>query len=370
MDAVIFNGPWKIDVEKRPRPTLKDPTDAIVKVATAGICGSELHMYRGHQKTATGHIMGHEFVGYIQDKGSEVHNFKVGQKVVCTFSPACLSCWFCRHGYSNRCPMGQAPFGTQGLAGGQAEYVRVPFADGTLHPAPEYVDDDLLIMMCDIFPTGYYGAMRAVEYFRTPGMENGNGTYHLDNQSGLLKTQNLADAVFVCLGCGPVGLCAILTARSKGVRTIYVVDSVDDRLDQAAKLGGIPLKLGRDDVKEMVMNVTEGRGADAVVEVVGNKPALRSAFDLLRPCGVLSSIGFHQGDLPFTALECYQKNLNINLGRAPVQAVFNEALEIVVANKEKLSSMITHRLPMSKAAYGYEIFEKQLARKVILKPGE
>ncbi|KIX04245.1 uncharacterized protein Z518_07799 [Rhinocladiella mackenziei CBS 650.93] len=348
MDAVIFNGPWKIDVEKRPKPTLSDPTDAIVKVTFAGICGSELHMYRGHQKTATGHIMGHEFVGYIEEIGSEVYNFKVGQKVVCTFSPVCMSCWFCQHGYSNRCPKGLAPFGTQGLAGGQAEYVRVPFADGTLKSAPDNLDDELLIMMCDIFPTGYYGAMRAIECFRSPDQTN--------------------DAIFVCLGCGPVGLCAILTARSKGVRTIYAVDSVDDRLDQAAKLGGIPLNLGRDDIQATVMDATHGRGADAVVEVVGNNTALRSAFDLLRPCGVLSSIGFHQGDLPFTALESYQKNLNINLGRAPVRTVFDEALEVVIANREKLASMVTHCLPLAEAAHGYEIFEKQLARKVILEP--
>ncbi|KEF56200.1 uncharacterized protein A1O9_07781 [Exophiala aquamarina CBS 119918] len=349
MNAVIFNGPRKIDIEKRPKPALIDPADAIVKVTSAGICGSELHMYRGHQKTATGHIMGHEFVGFIEEVGSEVQNFNVGQKVVCTFSPVCMSCWFCQHGYSNRCPEGLAPFGSQGLAGGQAEYVRVPLADGTLKSTPDGIDDELLIMMCDIFPTGYYGAMRAIECFRSADLANAN-------------------AVFVCLGCGPVGLCAILTARSKGVRTIYVVDSIDDRLDQAAKLGGLPLKLGRDDVQARILDATQGRGADAVIEVVGNNAALRSAFDLLRPCGVLSSIGFHQGDLPFTALECYQKNLNINFGRAPVRTVFNEAMEVVAANKEKLASMVTHRLPLSEAAHGYEIFERQLARKVILKP--
>ncbi|KAI1610531.1 chaperonin 10-like protein [Exophiala viscosa] len=371
MDAVIFNGPFKIDVEKRPKPTLLEPTDAIVKVTVAGVCGSELHMYRGHQKTATGHIMGHEFVGYVEEIGLSVTNYKIGQKVVCTFSPVCLSCFFCKNGYTNRCPVGTAPFGTQGLAGGQADYVRVPYADGTLQPAPETVPEDLLIMMSDIFPTGYYGAMRAIEYFAPTSSSSGE----LNGDSGThaalsLKMQTLDKAIFVCLGCGPVGLCAILTARSKGVRTIYVVDSVDDRLEQAAKLGGIPLKLGRDDIPAIIKEATGGRGADAVIEVVGNTTAMRSAFDLLRPAGVLSSLGFHQGDLPFTALDCYQKNLNINLGRAPVRTVYDEALEVVVANKDKLSGMITHRLPLSQAAHGYDIFEKQQARKVILIPGQ
>jgi threonine dehydrogenase-like Zn-dependent dehydrogenase len=185
----------------------------------------------------------------------------------------------------------------------------VPFADGTLRATPENVEDDLLIMMCDIFPTGYYGAMRAIEFFRSPDLANGSDAYSLEIQSRLSRSQSLTEAVFVCLGCGPVGLCAILTARSKGVRTIYVVDSVDDRLEQAANMGGIPLKLGQDDIAETINNATDGRGADAIIEVVGSKSALRSAFDMLRPCGILSSIGFHQGDLPFTALECYQKNL-------------------------------------------------------------
>lgn len=220
-----------------------------------------------------------------------------------------MSCWFCRHGYTNRCIKGTA-FGTQQLEGGQADYVRVPFADGTLRTTPRSISDDLLVMMCDIFPTGYYGASRAIQGFSeasSDGYSNGDNATLSTNPD--FKSQSLTDAVFVCLGCGPVGLCAILTARSKGVRIIYVVDSVDDRLQQAEKMGGIPLKLGRDDIKTTILQATDGRGADAVIEVVGNQAALRSAFDLLRPCGVLSSIGFHQGDLPFSALESYQKNL-------------------------------------------------------------
>jgi threonine dehydrogenase-like Zn-dependent dehydrogenase len=310
MDAVVFSGPWKIETKPRPKPIVAEPTDAIVKVSMAGVCGSELHMYRGHQETETGHIMGHEFTGTIEAIGSDVKHFHVGQRVVTTFSVVCMSCWFCKHGLTNRCIHGAA-FGTQKLAGGQSEYIRVPFADGTLHHLPEFVEDELAIMMCDIFPTGYYGASRAIDAFSnsdptTSAYEGGNG---ISEQGVQFISQSLRDAVFVCLGCGPVGLCAILTARSKGVKTIYVVDSVDDRLEEASKMGGIPLKLGRDDVHAVVLAATDGRGADAVIEVVGNKAAMRSAFDLLRPCGVLSSIGFHQGDLPFTALEAYQKNL-------------------------------------------------------------
>jgi len=224
-----------------------------------------------------------------------------------------LSCWFCQYGYTNRCARSLA-LGTQQLDGGQAEYVRVPYADGTLKRIPEGVDEELMIMMSDIFPTGYYGAMRAVSSFQQPP-KTGIRPFGLASQQervpvgSAFPQQPISDAVYVCLGCGPVGLCAILTAHAKGVRTIFAVDSVDDRLAEAAKLGAIPLKLGTDDIPAMVLKATDGRGADAVIEVVGNKAALRSAFDLLRPCGTLSSLGFNQDELPFTALECYSKNL-------------------------------------------------------------
>jgi len=293
------------------------------------------------------------------------------------------TCWFCKHGLGNRCTRSLA-FGTQQLDGGQAEYVRVPYADGTLQHAPARLDDRLLIMMCDIFPTGYYGAIRAIEFVQRPLV--GPPTSAPPRAGGFVP-QSLDEAVFVCLGCGPVGICALLTARSKGVRTIFAVDAVDERLAEAESMGGIPLKLGRDDIPKAVMESTDGRGADGVIEVVGNKAALRSAFDLVRQCGVLSSIGFHQGELPFTAFESYQKNITyvdillademalsdkntqyrVNFGRAPISTLFPEALECLEENKEKVASFVSHELPLSEAVHGYDIFEKYQARKVVFK---
>lgn len=199
------------------------------------------------------------------------------------------------------------------LDGGQSEYVRVPFADSTLEFIPEEVSDEMMIMMCDIFPTGYYGAMKAI----TKLMRNNEtadsivgGTLHAPSAlRPEFKKVTLDEAVLVVLGCGPVGLCAVLTAKVLGAGTVYAVDSVEDRLEEARKMGALPLKLGSDDVLAIVKEKTEGRGADAVVEVVGNKSAMRLAIDLVRACGVVSSIGFHQGELPFTAFEAYSKNL-------------------------------------------------------------
>jgi threonine dehydrogenase-like Zn-dependent dehydrogenase len=187
------------------------------------------------------------------------------------------------------------------LDGGQAEFVRVPYANGTLKPLPTELDASLGIMMSDILPTGYYGTMRALDgYLQSRFVGQSTSAQRDDDTAGM---------TMVCIGCGPVGLCAILTARHKGVARIYAIDSIQDRLEKAKCFGAIPLKLGQDDIQGTIMAETDGRGADAVVELVGNTAALRSAFDMLRPSGTLSSIGFHQGDLPFTALECYQKNL-------------------------------------------------------------
>ncbi|CAG8420921.1 unnamed protein product [Penicillium salamii] len=381
MKAAVFRGPFDIGIEERAKPRIKDASDAIVRVKLAGVCGSELHMYRGHQETAAGHIMliltsmkGHEFTGVVQETGTEVTLFHEGDEIVSIFSTVCLKCWFCLQGLTNRCVNGSA-FGTQLLDGGQAEYVRVPFADGTLQHVPGNLDSRLLIMMCDIFPTGYYGALRAIEGLLTqytsrltsfPPSEQIGRNYQDKGYTSINSTEKLQQSTIVVLGCGPVGICAIAAARSKGVETVFAIDSVQDRLAEATSFGAIPIMLGRDDVQARVMEKTDGRGADAVVEVVGNKTALRSAFDLLRPCGILSSVGFHQGELPFTALECYQKNITVNFGRVPVRTVFEDSLQCLADNQENLQSYISHEFSLDDVAEGYEVFEERKARKVIL----
>jgi len=174
--------------------------------------------------------------------------------------------------------------------------------------APPDIDDELLIMMSDIFPTGYYGAMRALSQFAMPSPSAGPWQQR-DNEGVVIQKQTLESAVVVCFGCGIVGLCAIMTTVVKGAGTVFCVDSVEDRLEEAKRMGGIPLRLGVDNIREAVMKATDGRGADAVVESVGNEAALRSAFEILRPCGTLSSVGFHQAEMPFTALQGYQRNI-------------------------------------------------------------
>lgn len=341
MKSVVFNGPRNVSVELRPIPTIQAPTDAIIKVAYTALCGSELHVYRGHQKSPTGFIMGHEFTGQIVELGSEVKDFKVGDKVVSPFTCSCLDCFYCKKGASSRCAHSLL-FGSQGLDGAQAEYVRVPLADGTLLLAPSSVDEKKLVLMADIFPTGFFAASNVLKD---------------------LSEEDRKSSVNVVIGCGPVGLCAIVAAKSM-VRTVYAIDSVPERLEEAKKLGAIPLNL-KDDPIKVIKDVTEGRGADNVMEIVGLSPALRLAFDIVRPWGRISSVGVHNAEIPFSGNEAYGKNVTIQFGRCPVRSIFPEALELLKKVHTQLDCLSGHIMKLDDAVQAYDDFDKQKVQKII-----
>ncbi|RBA13094.1 hypothetical protein FPRO05_13737 [Fusarium proliferatum] len=294
MKAVVFDGLYKISVQDRPVPQIRDERDIIIKVHAAGLCGSELHIYRGHQPSDTGFIMGHEFTGTVVQIGSAVKTINIGDKVVAPFTASCGNCFFCNNGCSARCVESQL-FGCETLDGGQAEYVRIPMADGTAVKAPGTISDQALLLMADIFPTGFYG-------------------------------------------CGPVGLCAILAATHFKPRYLFAIDSVDSRLEQARKLGAEPLNFETDraGLETRIKEVTEGRGADMVVEVVGQSPALRTAFDIVRPFGAISSIGVHNREIPWTGDDAYTKNIRVQMGRCPVRSVFDEALKLLERKQDQI----------------------------------
>ncbi|CAK7264528.1 hypothetical protein SEPCBS57363_001118 [Sporothrix epigloea] len=278
MKAVIFDGPGKISLQDRPVPQLQNDHDVIVKVEATALCGSELHVFRGHQPSGTGFIMGHEFVGTVAEAGSAVKTVQVGDKIVSPFTVSCNECFYCKNGMSSRCTESLL-FGSSKLDGAQAEFVRVPYADGTIVKAPANVNNNALVLMADIFPTGYFGARNAFDL--------------------LAPSIKASDAVVVVVGCGPVGLCAIVAALEYKPKRIFAVDSVASRLDLAASLGAEPLNFvaDKEGMMRIVQEATEGRGADAVIEVVGLSPALRTAFDLIRPFGVISSIGVHNAEV-------------------------------------------------------------------------
>ncbi|QPC78720.1 hypothetical protein HYE68_009472 [Fusarium pseudograminearum] len=345
MKAVVFDGLYKISVQDRPVPQIRDGRDIIVKVHAAGLCGSELHIYRGHQPSGTGFIMGHEFTGTVVQVGSDVKTINIGDKVVAPFTASCGNCFFCNNGCSARCVESQL-FGCESLDGGQAEYVRIPMADGTAVKAPETISDEALLLMADIFPTGFYGVKSAME---------------------LVPSQNIQEATLVVVGCGPVGLCAILAATHFKPHHLFAIDSVESRLEQARKLGAEPLNFETDraGLEARIREVTEGRGADMVVEVVGQAPALRTAFDIVRPFGAISSIGVHNKEIPWTGDDAYTKNIRVQMGRCPVRSVFNEALHLLEQKQDKIGFLFDHKMPLAQAPEGYTLFEQRKTQKVV-----
>lgn len=244
--------------------------------------------------------MGHEFTGEVAEVGPEVREFQIGDRVVSPFTVSCGKCFYCTRGFSSRCARGQL-FGTAVLDGGQAEYVRVPLADSTLFHAPSAIDEKKLVLMADIFPTGYFAASNA---FRA-----------LDGDA-------VCNSTVLLFGCGPVGICALVSALDYQPKHLIAIDSVPSRLELARSLGAEAWNFQKDEqgLRERVKDLTDGRGADVVIEVVGHSSALRMGFEMLRPWGQMSSVGVHNGEIPWTGNEAYGKNLRLQMGRCPVRS--------------------------------------------------
>lgn len=250
--------------------------------------------------------MGHEFVGEIAEKGPEIAKFEIGDLVVSPFTISCGTCFYCAQGYSSRCAEGKL-FGSSALDGGQAEYVRVPLADATLTAAPPSMDPRKLVLMADIFPTGYFAASNALS---------------------ALEKSVIQNSTVLVLGCGPVGICALVSALEYKPKHVLAIDGVQSRLDLAQSLGAEPWNFMNqaDDLTARVKGLTDGRGADIVIEVVGLRSALRLGFDLLRPWGIISSVGVHNEDIPWTGKEAYGKNIRVQMGRCPVRCEFRSPM--------------------------------------------
>lgn len=244
--------------------------------------------------------MGHEFTGEVFKVGSQVKSLQPGDFIVSPFTISCGDCYYCLNGLSSRCEQCKL-FGTAALEGGQAEYVRIPLADSTAVKAPRGIDQSKLCLMADIFPTGYFAAFNALQQ---------------------LGEDQARDSVVVLFGCGPVGLCALIAALEYKPKALIAVDRIEERLEMAQSLGAEPWNYLHNEkgLRQRVLELTSGRGADVVIEVVGHSSALKMGFDLLRPWGRMSSVGVHNGPIPWTGNEAYGKNLSIQMGRCPVKS--------------------------------------------------
>jgi threonine dehydrogenase-like Zn-dependent dehydrogenase len=348
MHALTFHGKQTIQFESIAEPELVHDTDVIVKVKLCAICGSDLHVYHEHEKGLDHRTaMGHEFAGEIVDKGSGVKKFKIGTKVMSPFSTSCGNCFFCKKGLTSRCIHNQL-FGwvqnQKGLQGGQAEYVRVPLADSTLLPVPDGLTWEQALLLGDIIPTGFFCAQQA--------NIQPNETY-------------------VVIGCGPVGLMAVVGAIQLGAEKIYAVDTLPERLSMAEKFGAIAIDSKHKDAITSIKEATQGRGADAVLEAVGNSVTGKLAYDLVRPGGIISMVGVCTDQhMPFSPVDAYNKNLTFRVGRCPARHLMDHLIPIVQANKHPYTSIITHRMTLDPGVQGYDLFanKKENCLKIILQP--
>jgi threonine dehydrogenase-like Zn-dependent dehydrogenase len=336
MHALTFGGTKTILYQQVAEPSILQPSDAIVQIKLSGICGSDLHVYHGRETGIdSGTVMGHEFTGRVVETGPDVKNFFNGSRVLSPFTTSCGECFYCRIGLTCRCEKGNLFGWVQqgtGLHGAQAQYIRVPMADTTLVPLSADISDEKGLLLGDIFSTGYFCAENA-------GVKN-NGVY-------------------VVIGCGPVGLMTVIAALHLGAEKLFAIDYNSGRLQMAGEFGAVPLT--GDEAKEKILNATDGRGADAVMEVVGSADAQRLAIDLLRPGGVLSSVGVHtEKYFSFSPGEGYDKNLVYKTGRCPARYYAGKLLKEEVPQRYPIEKIITHRFPLSDGAKAYDVFDKKL----------
>jgi threonine dehydrogenase-like Zn-dependent dehydrogenase len=347
--ALVFEGVGRIGHATVPDPEIRDAGDVIVRVEAAAVCGSDLHVYRGLEAGLdAGTVMGHEFAGEVVETGAGVTRFRPGDRVVSPFTTSCGDCFYCRTGLTARCVHGQL-FGWvekgRGLHGVQAELVRVPLADTTLVAIPADTPAETALFAGDILATGWFGAESA----------------------GAGPGRTVA-----VVGCGPVGLMAVLAARELGAERVFALDALPERLALAERWGAEPVDVrgdGRNDAAAAIREATGGRGADAAVEAVGSPEATRLAFDLVRPGGTIGAVGVHtESHLAIAPGEVYDKNLTYRAGRAPARAYMERLLPLIRSGRYDLAALISHRLPLAEGPRAYDLFDRKLegCTKVVL----
>jgi threonine dehydrogenase-like Zn-dependent dehydrogenase len=347
MRALVFKGFGAVEVVDVPKPGIEQPGDALVRVTKAAICGSDLHVVHGRiPGMSPGSVLGHEFVGVVEAVDGDVRRFVEGDRVVGSFTIPCGECWYCGRRLFSRCP-DQRVFGYGSffgdLAGAQAEYVRVPNADLVLHAIDDSMSDERALFVGDIFTTGFDCASEA-------RIEKGD--------------------VVTVVGCGPVGLMAILGSRTFEPSTIYAVDTVSQRLEMAQTLGAVAVDANAVHVPSFVQDRTGGRGADAVLECVGQVAALIDSIDLARAGGRISIIGVHadhEVELPLSTM--FVKAVDLKFcGTANIIGRWDVALAMVSSGAVEPDAIISHRMRLDEAVLGYELFDRREALKVVLTP--
>lgn len=343
MKALVYHGPGKKNLEDVPRPTLKAPTDAVVRIVKTTICGTDLHILKGDMPSvATGRILGHEGIGIIDELGTDVSRFKKGERVLISCITSCGKCANCRRRMPSHCEKGGWILGNM-IDGTQAEFVLIPFADTSLYSIPEGVDEDAMVMLSDILPTAY--------------------------ECGVLNGAVKPGDTVAIIGAGPVGLSALLTTQFYAPAKVFVVDLDDNRLEVAKQFGATDIVNSADGrAVEKIMAATSGLGVDVAIEAVGIPATFEICEQIAGAGGHIANIGVHGVSVPLHLESLWSKNLTITT-RLVDAVTTSLLLKTVISGRLKPKQLITHHFALKDILKAYDTFGnagREHALKVIL----
>ena len=335
MKALVYNTNFDgfYSLVEREKPKIIDSKDAIVEVTLSSICTSDLHIIHGQVPRANNNIvLGHEYVGKIVELGSDVKNLKIGDRVSANCETFCGECFYCKRGFINNCEKGGWEIGCK-IDGCQTEFVRVPFADMALNRLPDNVSDKNALFIGDILATGYFGA----------------------EMCELTKDDTVA-----IIGCGPVGLCSMICAKVLGTGKIIAIDIEQSRLDIAKKqnLADFYINPLNCNLEEEIKNITEGRGADKVIEAAGSKDTFETAWKIARPNAIVAVVALYEENQTLPLPKMYGKNLTFKTGG--IDAIHSEKLiKLISEGKINTDFLITHTFKLENIMDAYELFQSK-----------
>ncbi len=339
MKALTYIGPGQKEFVEKPKPTVELPTDAVVRITKTTICGTDLHILRGNVPAVeSGRVLGHEGVGVIEEVGEGVENFKKGDKVIISCITSCGKCANCKKGLYAHCEDGGWILGHL-IDGTQAEYVRIPHADHSLHHIPDGADEEALVMLSDILPTGF--------------------------EIGVLYGKVQPGQSVAIIGAGPVGLAALLTAQFYSPSQIIIVDLDDNRLEASKKYGATHVVNSSDGkAVEKIMEITNGEGVDVAMEVVGIPETFEMCQKIIKPSGSIPVLGVHGKPVDFHLQDLWIKNIRLTTGLVNTNTT-PMLLKTVESNKLQPEQLITHRFDFDDMLEAYDVFENSADNKAL-----
>lgn len=345
MKALVYKGPAEKAWQDVPNPKIQNPTDVIVKIETTTICGTDLHILKGDVPAVTpGRILGHEGVGIITEIGSAVATLAVGDKVIISCIKSCGRCKFCKQGIFAHCLGDEGAVGIGWvfghlIDGTQAEYVRVPYAETSVHKVPEGVTNQQGAMLSDILPTGF--------------------------EIGVQYGQTKPGDVVAVVGAGPIGLSVIMTAGLYGASKIVAIDLDSNRIEQAKKFGATDgVNSGEADWKEKVMALTDGWGVDVAVEAVGIPATFEMATQIVRPGGHVANVGVHGKPVQLRLQDLWIHNITISMGLVNTNTT-PMLLKLVTEGKLEVDKFITHHFKLDDMMDAYDTFSRAAETKAL-----